>query len=81
MCALSADPGPCNVPVTRWYYNHDIGRCVTFTFGGCHGNANKFDTEYECEGVCPVQGSSYSRIECQTNVMYPTASELILEWG
>jgi len=57
VCTLAVDPGPCSVPVTRWHYNHDIGRCVTFTFGGCHGNANKFDTRHECEGVCPVQGS------------------------
>jgi len=56
VCALAVDPGPCSVPVIRWYYSHDTGRCVAFTFGGCHGNANKFDTRQECEGVCPVQG-------------------------
>jgi len=69
VCALAEDPGPCSVPVTRWRYNHDIGRCVTFTFGGCHGNANKFSDVHECQGVCPVHGL-LCRLQLQTLRIY-----------
>ncbi len=36
----------------KWYFNKESGHCEEFTFGGCGGNANRFDTKQSCEGVC-----------------------------
>ena len=58
LCALPVDPGPCEVPVSKWFYNLDTGHCQQFTFGGCLGNDNKFDSKSICESVCPVTGGS-----------------------
>jgi len=68
ICALPSDAGPCKVPVVKWRYDREQGRCVEFTFGGCHGNANKFDSQQECSGVCPVTGASDAVVIVFTNV-------------
>lgn len=60
VCRLPTEVGPCNVPVTKWRYDRERGSCVEFTFGGCHGNANKFDTMADCASVCPVTGTRRS---------------------
>uniref|UniRef100_A0A8C6Y2X0 Uncharacterized protein n=1 Tax=Naja naja TaxID=35670 RepID=A0A8C6Y2X0_NAJNA len=59
-CYLPADPGPCRAKKTRFYYNSDSKQCEKFTYGGCHGNANNFETKDKCHytcvekpGVCP----------------------------
>lgn len=55
LCSFPSDHGQCNVPVIKWYYNHELGQCLPFTFGGCEGNDNKFDSKKDCEGVCSVR--------------------------
>ena len=59
LCALRPDPGRCSVTTTKWYYHYEYGICLQFTFGGCEGNANKFDSKEECEGVCAVEGEQF----------------------
>ncbi|XP_026549126.1 kunitz/BPTI-like toxin [Notechis scutatus] len=59
-CHLPPNPGPCRATITRFYYNSDSKQCEKFTYGGCHGNANNFETKDKCHytcverpGVCP----------------------------
>jgi hypothetical protein len=52
VCALPADPGPCDAAIERWYSDPDTGHCRRFVYGGCGGNANNFATLAECEGAC-----------------------------
>ncbi|XP_058977266.1 kunitz-type serine protease inhibitor 2-like [Musca domestica] len=33
-------------------YNVETDECVQFIYGGCGGNANRFDTLEECTGTC-----------------------------
>eukprot|EP00803_Ostreobium_quekettii_P003963 evm.model.scf_299.8 EVM.evm.TU.scf_299.8 scf_299:98998-99722(+) len=53
-CLLDADPGPCRAIIPRYYYNAAEGACMEFTYGGCGGNANNFETEQECQAACAV---------------------------
>lgn len=53
VCALPADPGPCDGACPRFFHNVCTGQCDPFLFGCCDGNANNFLTLEECEATCP----------------------------
>jgi hypothetical protein len=39
-----------------YFYNGATGQCEKFTYGGCKGNENNFDTKAECENRCGSSG-------------------------
>uniref|UniRef100_H9GB44 Tissue factor pathway inhibitor n=1 Tax=Anolis carolinensis TaxID=28377 RepID=H9GB44_ANOCA len=51
-CNLPPDYGGCRGYVTRYYYNPTSNRCETFTYSGCTGNGNNFQSQYECLKTC-----------------------------
>ncbi|CAM1302610.1 Uncharacterised protein g3322 [Pycnogonum litorale] len=51
-CKYQPDTGDCRASFTRYYYNLRLRDCKKFVFGGCDGNANKFDTLSECRRIC-----------------------------
>jgi len=52
ICTLPAETGPCEAEVPRFYFNSSTGQCESFTYGGCYGNANNFETIQACEAAC-----------------------------
>lgn len=46
------ETGLCRAAFPKWYYNINSDQCELFTYGGCGGNENNFDTKDECEGNC-----------------------------
>lgn len=66
LCDEKDERGPCSNYTVKWYYNKDEQKCRRFWYGGCDGNANRFDDEQECQDVCinrvrPNPGESYYR--------------------
>nr|XP_033800153.1 collagen alpha-1(XXVIII) chain-like [Geotrypetes seraphini] len=51
-CRLILDQGPCRTYIIKWYYDKQANACAQFWYGGCHGNANRFDSEDECKKTC-----------------------------
>ncbi|CAK9814021.1 Ppn [Anthophora quadrimaculata] len=51
-CYMSVDPGSCNYDITAYYYDSQNHMCQAFIYGGCEGNANRFQTEEQCERLC-----------------------------
>ncbi|KAJ6655572.1 hypothetical protein lerEdw1_005043 [Lerista edwardsae] len=51
-CQLPPETGPCKAKIRRWYYSPAQRKCLLFTYGGCHGNSNNFETEEACEEAC-----------------------------
>jgi len=44
--------GPCKAYVPKWTYSN--GQCKEFSYGGCGGNGNRFNSKLECEEKCAV---------------------------
>jgi len=68
---MEVDGGYCDDNVLAWYFDHNLERCLNFTYSGCGGNDNRFETEEECVSQCmwitergdeapPVESHSHS---------------------
>ncbi|KAK6056354.1 Kunitz/Bovine pancreatic trypsin inhibitor domain protein [Cooperia oncophora] len=44
VCKMELDAGPCMALFHRYGYSTEKGKCVEFSYGGCQGNANNFET-------------------------------------
>jgi len=54
VCNLEADIGPCRASMPRYFFNSKSGKCELFTYGGCSGNRNNFESASECEKKCLI---------------------------
>ncbi|XP_043480179.1 trypsin inhibitor-like [Leptopilina heterotoma] len=52
ICDLPIDAGPCRRYRRRYAFSNTSRNCVSFTYGGCLGNANNFATLEECKRNC-----------------------------
>lgn len=55
ICGLPLDPGPCKALFTAYGFNTKSNRCEEFTYGGCSGNENRFETLEACSKVCEAR--------------------------
>ncbi|XP_032239436.2 peptidyl-glycine alpha-amidating monooxygenase A [Nematostella vectensis] len=61
-CVLENATGPCRGAFPKWYYSTADNACHEFLYGGCGGNANKFDSKSECLEVCYRDERKHSKI-------------------
>uniref|UniRef100_A0A1B0C4R9 Papilin n=1 Tax=Glossina palpalis gambiensis TaxID=67801 RepID=A0A1B0C4R9_9MUSC len=52
VCDLPLEAGECDNQTTAWYYDSESMTCVAFTYTGCGGNGNRFQTREQCERQC-----------------------------
>lgn len=58
VCELPKDSGPCEAYSEYYYYNKVTDSCDKFVYGGCYGNANRFNTWEDCVKRCRKQEPS-----------------------
>jgi hypothetical protein len=51
-CGLRFDVGPCDAAFPVFAFVPELGACYPHTYGGCDGNANRFDSARDCEITC-----------------------------
>ena len=61
---MPAETGICRAAFDRYFFNSETCQCEVFIWGGCGGNANKFETLAECESAaeecdCECDGYIY----------------------
>jgi len=52
VCTLAPEFGDCDAAFQRWYFDPASGECAEFTYGGCGGNGNNFETRDACLAAC-----------------------------
>ncbi|KAG0713547.1 Papilin [Chionoecetes opilio] len=52
ICKQPAEIGHCRAAMPNWYFDINAGRCIGFSYGGCGGNANRFQSVELCERQC-----------------------------
>lgn len=52
VCYLPPDVGPCDAAIPRYFFNPNAGECELFTYGGCNGNGNNYESYTECMNSC-----------------------------
>merc|ERR1711971_680536 len=57
-CSLRVSPGyvdpTCGNMRLEYYYDPSFGKCRQFMYGGCGGNANRFETSEACHDECGI---------------------------
>ena len=51
-CDLPKDAGTCDENISRWYFDQVTSKCESFTWSGCGGNKNNFETIEKCKKYC-----------------------------
>lgn len=51
-CLLPLETGPCDGALTHFGFDAERGVCRPFSYGGCEGNENNFETLAECDAAC-----------------------------
>ena len=59
ICKLPKVRGPCSGEFVQWYYDERSSECQEFSYGGCQGNANRFDSKTVCEEQCKKDGRNH----------------------
>ena len=52
VCSLPKETGPCRAYSEQFYFDNELGACLSFVYGGCRGNENRFPTVEECQQTC-----------------------------
>jgi hypothetical protein len=58
-CSLPKVEGPCDAAFSAYWHNPASGMCEWFIYGGCEGNANRFDTFAACQAACGGPSPTY----------------------
>ncbi|KAK7505596.1 hypothetical protein BaRGS_00003341 [Batillaria attramentaria] len=54
MCKLPMEVGSCSKYKLNYYFDHRLGHCRMFWYGGCDGNENRFSSMDDCKTTCYV---------------------------
>ncbi|KAH8860030.1 Kunitz-type serine protease inhibitor conotoxin Cal9.1a [Schistosoma japonicum] len=52
ICLEPIESGSCRASIQMYAFNVDQWRCISFIYGGCDGNSNRFASVEECEATC-----------------------------
>ena len=66
VCSLPLETGNCLALIPRYGFNRATGRCESFMYGGCGGNANNFETAAECMTHCTPGTRTCAWVRCES---------------
>ena len=79
LCQLPAEPGSCEADMPRWFHNSQTDACEMFSYGGCDGNDNNFESQEACNATCADYAAPPSNI-CELPAESGTCEADITRW-
>ncbi|XP_066978000.1 papilin isoform X20 [Macrobrachium rosenbergii] len=73
ICKLPVETGNCRASIPSWYYDEEKQRCIGFSYGGCGGNANRFQSVELCERQCGRYRDQATTTESGLDVTSPSS--------
>lgn len=52
ICYAPVDVGNCNDSLPSYFFDAATQKCSAFVYTGCGGNANRYNSEEQCERQC-----------------------------
>ncbi len=74
ICSQKRDSGICPGNVPRFYFDKSLARCQLFSYGGCGGNSNNFETLDQCVAHCGGPKEDVFQISTLTDSLKPRKS-------
>ncbi|XP_028653177.1 kunitz-type protease inhibitor 2 isoform X2 [Erpetoichthys calabaricus] len=59
-CMVKRETGPCRASFMNWYFDPVTKNCLSFTYGGCQGNQNRYGSVEECMDSCAAGPAAYN---------------------
>ncbi|MBN3292018.1 TFPI1 inhibitor, partial [Polypterus senegalus] len=59
-CMAKKETGPCRASFMSWYFDPIAKNCLPFTYGGCLGNQNRYESVKECMDSCAAGPAAYN---------------------
>lgn len=72
--------GNCREKIQRWYFNNKTGHCESFTYTGCGGNGNNFNTTMYCRHACGAARRYYTKKRCYEEMDVGNCDKQIQRW-
>jgi len=74
-CSLPIKSGMCLAFFRKYAFDSESGSCKQFTYGGCGGNENRFDSLEECQSTCQQLSDELDEIQDEENEL-----EIVKTW-
>ena len=69
ICNFSIEQGPCYAEILMYAYDSKFGDCMEFTYGGCLGNENKFESYSKCRNMC-IRGQAMTEAHTTSHISH-----------
>lgn len=69
VCQLPQRIGPCRANIPSYSYDAATGRCQSFLYSGCLGNANRFSSEEECLARCSSDLAAAASVSGRSRIL------------
>ncbi|CDQ85541.1 unnamed protein product [Oncorhynchus mykiss] len=70
ICRFQKEVGPCRANFLSYFFNMTTMQCEQFVYGGCQGNANRFQDQLSCMEYCRPHKSMWTIVKVNSLTVF-----------